>query len=64
MCSKETVTNLEEGNIMHVGRCGVVEGWEGEPIGRGASPDPSSNIHYIFKLIQCTIYCTCTARNF
>ena len=40
---------------MHVGTWG----WGG--VGRGAcwegaSPDPSSNLYYMFKLMQCTIY--------
>ena len=40
--------------------CGDMWGWGGG-MGRGAcwegaSPDPSSNLHYMLKLIQCTIY--------
>ena len=56
MCSRETVTRMF---TVRGGACGDMWGWGG--VGRGAcwegaSPDPSSNLHYMFKLIKCTIY--------
>ena len=59
MCSRETVTRIftVRGGKYHA--CGDMWDWGG--VGRGAcwegaSPDPSSNLHYMFKLIQCSIY--------